>query len=75
MEDLLQGLFKLPDRLLLDVVALLSPAERRCLSHVNRRLNCFVFDSQKQYNIGISALPDELVLEVVDIYQLKAGAA
>jgi hypothetical protein len=59
-----QGLHKLPNELLLDVVDHLSPADLRRLGQVNRRLLYFVSDYLSPFQVGLTALPNELVLEV-----------
>ncbi|OAG06157.1 uncharacterized protein CC84DRAFT_1245240, partial [Paraphaeosphaeria sporulosa] len=57
---------QLPNEVFLEIAYLLCTSDLRQLGRVNRRLQDFVADylSRYRYNVGIHALPNELVLEI-----------
>jgi hypothetical protein len=59
-----QGLLNLPNELLREVVAPLSPVDLRHLRRVNHRVRDFVLDYNRPQFIGLADLPDQLVLKV-----------
>ncbi|KAF2451122.1 hypothetical protein P171DRAFT_350040, partial [Karstenula rhodostoma CBS 690.94] len=61
------ALLKLPNELFLEIAFLLYTSELRRLGRVNCRLRRLVavYLSRYRYNIGILALPNELILEIV----------
>lgn len=60
-----QGLLSLPNELLRDVVAPLSPADLRHLREVNHRALDFILDYSRPCFTGLAELPNVLILEVV----------
>jgi ankyrin repeat protein len=65
MANVSQGLFKLPNELLLELAPLLGPAYLRRLSQVNHRLLDFALDYSRAYVSRLAALPDDVVLRIV----------
>ncbi|RYN68589.1 hypothetical protein AA0118_g1078 [Alternaria tenuissima] len=65
MANVSQGLFKLPNELLLELAALLGPAYLRRLSQVNHRLLDFALDYSRTHVSRLAALPDDIVLRIV----------
>jgi hypothetical protein len=59
-----QGLLNLPNELLREVVAPLSPSDLRHLRRVNHRVRDFILDYNRPRFIGLADLPDQLVLKV-----------
>ncbi len=62
-----KGLLSLPNKILHDIVSHLSTLNLRRLSRVNKRLHFFVesYLVQYRYNSGLVALPNEIILEIV----------
>ena len=60
-----QGLLSLPNELLREVVAPLSPADLRHLREVNHRALDFILDYSRPCFTGLAELPNVLILEVV----------
>lgn len=65
MANVSQGLFKLPNELLLELAALLGPAYLRRLSQVNHRLLDFALDYSRTHVSRLAALPGDIVLRIV----------
>ncbi|KAB2102824.1 hypothetical protein AG0111_0g9127 [Alternaria gaisen] len=65
MANVSQGLFKLPNELLLELATLLGPAYLRRLSQVNHRLLDFALDYSRTHVSRLAALPDDIVLRIV----------
>lgn len=65
MANVSQGLFKLPNELLLELAASLGPAYLRRLSQVNHRLLDFALDYSRTHVSRLAALPDDIVLRIV----------
>jgi ankyrin repeat protein len=65
MANVSQGLFKLPNELLLELAALLGPAYLRRLSQVNHRLLDFALDYSRTHVSRLAALADDIVLRIV----------
>jgi len=60
-----QGLLSLPNELLRDVVAPLSPADLRHLREVNHRALEFILDYSRPRFTGLAELPNALILEIM----------
>lgn len=60
-------LLTLPDELLLEIVSLLCFSDLKRLSNANRTLHLFIDDylGRYRYNVGLVALPKELILRIV----------